>query len=390
MAMKLFNITDIFNNIVTMSPNTLEAFHDTLKDNYKTLKKAGDLDNLRVLRNRIATIIENNSKKFTENELQKIKKIRKLLRSINDTIEEMETDLKTPIELIDVVEEVRNQYKPRTKLPPDKRATHVLIAMKKENISYEEELIRLQLELVKLQSHIIRSGQKLLIIFEGRDAAGKGGTIKRFTEMLNPRNHRVVALPKPSDVEQGQWYFERYVAHLPNAGEMVFFDRSWYNRAGVEPVMGFVGRRDYEKFMDDVPVFERLLNRSNIKIIKFYFSVSKDEQAKRFADRKQNPLKQYKLSPVDQFSQQLWDRYSLAEYKNFSRTHSDHAPWVVINSDDKKKARINAIKYLLAQYVYPEKIEQKFLAIDDAIIQSGTERAKELKKEIDEKKSLFD
>ena len=208
--------------------------------------------------------------------------------------------------------------------------------------------------------------------------------------MLNPRNHRIVALPKPSETEQGQWYFQRYIAHLPNAGEMVFFDRSWYNRAGVEPVMGFVGRRDYEKFMEDVPVFEKILTRANTKIIKFYFSVSKEEQRERFEERKRNPLKQYKLSPVDQFSQQLWDRYTLAEYKNFSRTHSDHAPWVIINSDDKKKARINAIKYLLAQYAYPDKIEPKYLEIDDAIIQSGVERAKDLKKEIDEKKSLFD
>ena len=165
-AMKLFNITDIFNNIVTMSPSTLEAFHDTLKENYKTLKKSGDLDNLKVLRNRIATIIENNSKKFSENELEKIKKIRKLLQSMNDAISRMEQDLKTPIELIDVVEEVRNRYKPRKELSGKKKKTHVLIAVKKDSISYEEELVRLQLELVKLQSHIIRSGQKLLIIFE--------------------------------------------------------------------------------------------------------------------------------------------------------------------------------------------------------------------------------
>lgn len=388
--MKLFNITDIFNNIVTMSPNTLEAFHDTLKKNFKSLKQTGDLDNLRVLRNRIATIVENNSRKFSENELAKIKKIRKLLAEMNDTIELMEKAVRTPVDLIDVVEEVKDKYKPQTELSAKKRKTHVLVAVRKENIDYEKELVRLQLELVKLQTHLIQTGKKLLIIFEGRDAAGKGGTIKRFTESLNPRNHRVVALQKPSDVEKGQWYFQRYIAHLPNAGEMVFFDRSWYNRAGVEPVMGFVGRRDYETFMEDVPVFEKMLARSNIKIVKFYFSVSKEEQAARFEERRRNPLKQYKLSPVDQFSQQLWDRYTLAEYKNFSRTHSDYAPWVVINSDDKKQARLNAIRYILSQYKYPDKIDQKFLEIDDGIIQSGTERARELKREIDENQSLFD
>ena len=171
---------------------------------------------------------------------------------------------------------------------------------------------------------------------------------------------------------------------------MTFFDRSWYNRAGVEPVMGFVGRRDYEKFMEDVPVFEKLLTRSNIKIVKFYFSVSKDEQAERFEERKTNPMKQYKLSPVDQFSQKLWDRYTLAEYLNLSRTHSDYAPWTVIHSNNKKKARINAIKYLLSQYAYPDRIDAKYLKIEDGIVETGASYAKFLKMEIDENQSLFD
>lgn len=171
---------------------------------------------------------------------------------------------------------------------------------------------------------------------------------------------------------------------------MVFFDRSWYNRAGVEPVMGFVGKRDYEKFLEDVPVFEKLLTSSGIKIIKFYFSVGKEEQAERFEERRRNPLKQYKLSPVDQFSQQLWDKYTLAEYHNFIRTHTDYAPWVIIHSDDKKKARINAMKYLLSQYSYPDKIDAKYLKIDDDIVESGLSRAKALKKEINEDQSFFD
>lgn len=200
--MKLFNITDIFNNIVTMSPGTLEAFHDTLKANYKELARAKDLDNLKVLRNRIQTIIENNSRKFSDSELKKVSKIRKLLRKMNATIEEIESQITEPIELIDVVQEVRKKYEPMKKLSEKQKMTHVLVKMKKSNIDYEEELTRLQLELVKLQRHMIQSGKRLLIIFEGRDAAGKGGTIQRFTETLNPRSSRIVALQKPSDTER--------------------------------------------------------------------------------------------------------------------------------------------------------------------------------------------
>ena len=373
-----------------MSPSTLEAFHDELKANLKALKKINDLDNLKVLRNRIQTIIENNSQKFSDSELQKVKKLRKLLHKFNYAIEEMEETMRAPIELIDVVAEVRNKYSHTPKLKKKKQRTHILIPMKKANIDYEEEMMRLQLELVKLQRYIVQTGKKILIIFEGRDAAGKGGTIQRFTENLNPRNHRVVALPKPSDVEKGQWYFERYIKNLPNAGEIVFFDRSWYNRAGIEPVMGFVGKKDYEKFMNDVPTLEKLLTSSGIHLFKFYFSVGKEEQAARFEERRRNPLKQYKLSPVDQFSQQLWDKYTLAEYHNFTRTHSHHAPWTIIQSNDKKKARINAIKFLLNQFSYPDKIDSRFLKIDEEIVESGLSRAKALKKEIDEDKSLFD
>lgn len=171
---------------------------------------------------------------------------------------------------------------------------------------------------------------------------------------------------------------------------MIFFDRSWYNRAGVEPVMGFVGKRDYEKFMDDVVSLEKLLTRSGIKIIKFYFSVSKAEQAARFQERRTNPLKQYKLSPIDQFSQKLWDRYTLAEYLNFSQTHTDNAPWTVIKSDDKEASRINAIKYLLSQFDYPDKIADKYLKLDKDIVFTGKEKVKMLSKEIDENMSLFD
>ncbi|PID83822.1 polyphosphate kinase 2 [Candidatus Gracilibacteria bacterium] len=302
----------------------------------------------------------------------------------------MESVLQSEEALIDVVDNVEQKYKPRAQLPEKKQKTHILVAKKKENIEYEKELIRMQLELVKLQRDIIKTGKKLLIIFEGRDAAGKGGTIKRFTEHLNPRHARVVALPKPSEVERGQWYFERYVQHLPNAGEIVFFDRSWYNRAGVEPVMGFVGKRDYERFMRNVSVFEKLLTDSKTIVIKFYFSVSKEEQAARFEERRRNPLKQFKLSPIDQYSQKLWDRYSLAEYQGFTRTSSPHAPWTIIYSDDKKKARINAIKYVLSKFNYPDKINSGALDIDKKIVDSAENYVQKLKKEINEDMSLFE
>ncbi len=388
--MKLFNITDIFDNVITMSPDTLEALHDELRKTYKKLRKDLDVDNLRVLKNRMTTIIEGNSRKLGHKELHKLHKLQTLLTEIGETIVEIEEIQKNAIELVDLEEKFDKKYKALKKLPKSKKNTHVLIAMKKAEISYEEEMLTLQLELVKLQRYIQESGKKVLIIFEGRDAAGKGGNIKRFTENLNPRNAKVVALMKPSDVEKWQWYFQRYIAHLPNAGEMVFFDRSWYNRAGVEPVMGFVGKKDYEKFMNDVPELEKMLVRSWTKIIKFYFSVSKEVQAARFHERRTNPLKQYKLSPIDQFSQKLWDRYTMAEYENFSRTHTDHAPWTIINSDDKEASRINAIKYLLNQFDYPDKISRDKLELDDRIVYTGREKVRKLEKEVDKTKSLFE
>ena len=257
-------------------------------------------------------------------------------------------------------------------------------------IEYEKEMIKLQVELMKLQNHIKESGEKLLIIFEWRDAAGKWGTIKRFREYLNPRGAEVVALEKPNEQEKTQWYFQRYTKYLPGAGEIKFFDRSWYNRAWVEPVMWFVTKKAYENFLEEVPDFEKMIVDSDIKLIKFYFSVSKEEQAKRFLERKTNPLKQYKLSPVDQFSQQLWDKYTLAEYHNFTNTHSKHAPWTIIKSDNKKKARINAIKHVLNLFNYKDKIKDSELEIDDEILISGEEKAEKLKKEIDTKQDLFE
>jgi polyphosphate kinase 2 len=373
-----------------MSPETLEAFHDELRDNYKKLAKEADIDNLRVLRNRLQTILENNTRKLWKRENRKLDKLAKLLVEMDETIEAVELATKEEIVLIDVIKKYKKKHQAYDHLPEKKLKTHVLNVVRKDEIAYEEEMLRLQIELVKLQKYIQENDKKVLIIFEGRDAAGKWGNIKRFTESLNPRYSKVVALMKPSDIEKGQWYFERYISHLPNAGEMIFFDRSWYNRAGVEPVMGFVGKRDYEKFMDDVVSLEKLLTRSGIKIIKFYFSVSKAEQAARFQERRTNPLKQYKLSPIDQFSQKLWDRYTLAEYLNFSQTHTENAPWTIVKSDNKEASRINAIKYLLSQFDYPDKIADKYLRVDDDLVFSGREKVKMLAKEIDETKSLFD
>ena len=255
------------------------------------------------------------------------------------------------------------------------KAGKVQIWVKEEKINYEAELIKLQVELLKLQNHVKDKGLKILMIFEGRDAAGKGGTIKRITEHLNPRGARVVALEKPSEQEASQWYFQRYVTHLPAAGEMVLFDRSWYNRSMVEPVMGFCTEREHHKFLKDAPAFEKMIVDEEIMIFKFYFSVSKKEQAKRFKARETDPLKQYKLSPVDLESQRLWDEYSLAKFMMLSATHTESAPWTIVKSDDKKKARINAIKHILNFVDYPNKIDAKKIIVDKDIIIYGRDEA---------------
>lgn len=251
----------------------------------------------------------------------------------------------------------------------------VQIWVKKEKLAYEKELKRLQVELLKFQNHVKDKGLKILMIFEGRDAAGKGGTIKRITEHLNPRGARVVALEKPSDKETSQWYFQRYATHLPAAGEIVLFDRSWYNRSMVEPVMGFCTEREHHKFLKDAPAFEKMIVDEGIQLFKFYFSVSKKEQEKRFKSRENDPLKQYKLSPVDKESQRLWDEYSLAKYMMLSATHTDIAPWTIVKSDNKKKARINCIKHILNFVNYPNKINDKKIVVDQKIIVYGRDEA---------------
>ena len=251
----------------------------------------------------------------------------------------------------------------------------VQIWVKKETLEYEKELKRLQVELLKFQNHVKDKGLKILMIFEGRDAAGKGGTIKRITEHLNPRGARVVALEKPNDKEITQWYFQRYAKHLPSAGEIVLFDRSWYNRAMVEPVMGFCTERQHHKFLKDAPQFEQMIIDEDIKMFKFYFSVSKEEQARRFKARESDPLKQYKLSSVDKESQRLWDEYSLAKFMMLSATHTKAAPWTVIKSDNKKKARINCIKHILNFVDYPDKISDNKITVDCDIVVYGSDEA---------------
>ena len=226
-------------------------------------------------------------------------------------------------------------------------------------IEYEAELRLLQAELVNLQNWIQKTGKKVAIIFEGRDASGKGGTIKRFKEHLNPRAMRVVALNKPTEVERGQWYFRRYIKELPNEGEMVFFDRSWYNRAVVEPVMRFCTPEQYESFMVQVPEFEHMLYEAGTIIIKFWFSVNKDEQLARFKGRLKNPLKKWKYSPVDEKGQELWDKFTYYKDQMFSRTHNAFSPWIIVKSDNKLNARLEAIRYVLSLFEYEVKENAK-------------------------------
>ena len=231
---------------------------------------------------------------------------------------------------------------------------HSSQADKQARQAYFRELFRLQGELVKLQDWVARTGQKVVILFEGRDAAGKGGVIKRITQRLNPRVCRVAALPAPNDRERTQWYFQRYVSHLPAAGEIVLFDRSWYNRAGVERVMGFATEPQVEQFFDDVPEFEKMLMRSGIRLIKYWFSITDEEQHLRFLGRIHDPLKQWKLSPMDLESRRLWEEYTKAKETMIERTHTAEAPWWVVQAVDKKKARLNCISHLLAQMPYHE------------------------------------
>ena len=245
---------------------------------------------------------------------------------------------------------------------------------KKEfNKKYEKTLISLQQELVKLQEWVIQEGKKIVIIFEGRDAAGKGGTIKRVTEHLNPRHCRVVALSAPTEKEKTQWYFQRYVAHLPSAGEIVILDRSWYNRSGVEKVMGFCSDKEYINFLQTCPDFERMLISSGIQLIKYWFSVSPEEQIKRFQGRIDDPTKGWKLSPMDLEAVNRWDDYSKAKDKMLEHTDTESSPWYLVESDNKKKARINCIIHLLSLVEYSE-VEHEEIKLPDRALTGSVER----------------
>ncbi|HDZ4980309.1 TPA: polyphosphate kinase 2 [Campylobacter jejuni] len=279
---------------------------------------------------------------------------------------------------------------PKTQAVVKKNEIYVSVKRKKSTIEYEKDLKNLQIELLKFQNHVKTKGLKVLILIEGRDAAGKGGAIKRLIEHLNPRGCRVVALEKPSDVEKTQWYFQRYIAHLPSAGEIVIFDRSWYNRAGVEPVMGFCTPQQHKDFLREVPLFENMISNSDIIFFKFYFSVSKDEQKKRFEKRRSDPLKQYKLSPVDQKSQELWDKYTLAKYSMLLASNTPTCPWTIISSDDKKKARLNLLRFILSKVEYPNKKTGDFSKIDAKLVRSGEEEIRKMEvnlEKLDSKKA---
>jgi polyphosphate kinase 2 len=291
------------------------------------------------------------------------------------------------MEVIDTSKTLKHDYikkdRMREKLEEkeDEEGKKVQIWVRKETLEYEKELTKLQIELLKFQNHVKDQGLKVLMLFEGRDAAGKGGTIKRITEHLNPRGARVVALEKPSDIEKTQWYFQRYTQYLPSAGEIVLFDRSWYNRAGVEPVMGFCTTEEHHEFLREVPEFEKMLVKSGIILMKFYFSVSKKEQARRFKKREVDPLKQYKLSPVDKESQQLWDKYTIAKFSMLMSSNTELAPWTIIRSDDKKRARLNCIKYILSNVEYPSKADNELFQTDENILISGTQELENMEQD---------
>ena len=263
-----------------------------------------------------------------------------------------------------------------------KKKGRVPVWVKKFVLEYEDELHKLQIELLKMQKYIKSNGLRILALFEGRDAAGKGGTIKRITEHLNPRGTRVVALLSPSDKERTQWYFQRYIQHLPAAGEIVLFDRSWYNRAMVEPVMGFCSDEENKRFLKDVPLLEEMLVKDGIKLFKFFFSVSKSEQLRRFDSRETDPLKHFKISPVDRMAQELWDDYTVRKFQMLNETNRTLSPWTIIRSDNKKMARLNCIKHMLSQIDYDDKISEEELQTDPQILISGIEEIRFLEEHL--------
>ncbi|MBT8356750.1 MAG: polyphosphate kinase 2 [Desulfobacterales bacterium] len=250
--------------------------------------------------------------------------------------------------------------------------------VKEFTLEYEQELHKLQIELLKMQKHVKANGLRILALFEGRDAAGKGGTIKRIIEHLSPRGTRVVALVAPDETERTQWYFQRYIRHLPSAGEIVLFDRSWYNRAMVEPVMDFCTDEQNKRFLKDVPMMERMLVKDGIILFKFFFSVSKGVQLERFDSRETDPLKQYKISPVDRMAQEMWDDYTVRKFQMLNETNRTISQWTIIRSDNKKLARLNCIKYILSKIKYDGRIPKKELITDPEILISGIDEIRNM------------
>lgn len=280
---------------------------------------------------------------------------------LEDELEELLNDDIAPFHAgLDLPEELLEIY---ATTPPSKLS----------RTTYLRELLFLQRELIKLQEWVVHSGEKVAIIFEGRDSAGKGGAIKRITQRLNPRVARVVALSKPTERERSQWYFQRYVPHLPSAGEIVLFDRSWYNRSGVEQVMGFATAAQVEQFYQDVPEFERMLVRSGTRVIKYWFSITDEEQQRRFSMRILDPLKQWKLSPMDLQARVQWEQYTKAKEQTFARTNIPEAPWFIVEGNDKKVARLNCISHLLEQVPY-EDVPHEHIALPERVYNSSYER----------------
>ncbi|MCK9388062.1 MAG: polyphosphate kinase 2 [Sulfuritalea sp.] len=292
----------------------------------------------------------------------------KLARALKAVVEGASPDDVEALKQALLEREVAASEHPDDELAPDWREGGYPYRHLMTRRNYEKQKYHLQVELLKLQAWVKDTGQKMVILFEGRDAAGKGGTIKRFMEHLNPRGAHVVALEKPSETERGQWYFQRYVQHLPTAGEIALFDRSWYNRAGVERVMGFCSETEYEEFMRQTPEFERTLVRSGVHLIKFWFSVSRPEQHRRFKERETHPLKQWKLSPIDLASLDKWDEYTKAKEAMFFHTDTADAPWTVIKSDCKKRARLNALRYILHKLPYTNKDATQIGALDTLLV----------------------
>jgi len=310
---------------------------------------------------------------------QKLKQIETKAKTSTQAKKEVKTkDEKKPKKLKGKLSEhtaFKNKDKPKKK-------SRQAVWVKTFTLSYEEELHKLQIELLKMQKHVKNVGSRIVALFEGRDAAGKGGTIKRITEHLNPRGTRVVALLAPSDKERTQWYFQRYVQELPSAGEILLFDRSWYNRAMVEPVMGFCTDEQNKRFLKDVPMLEEMIVKDGIILFKFFFSVSKNMQLARFDSRETDPLKQYKISPVDRMAQDLWDDYTIRKFQMLNETNRTLAPWTIIRSDNKKLARLNCIRHLLSKIHYEGKISKKELRTDPEVLISGIEEIRFLEQHL--------